>query len=87
MLGTESAYNLHAMEREPRLDTELKAIQHSQSAEQQRGVKILAKSVYRQLCSSGYGQRDIVAFTSELLELMTTDIKDEVAARPKQRTQ
>ena len=42
-----------------------------------RGLKILAKSVYRELKNSGHSRTDIVAFTNEMLELVTTEIKGE----------
>lgn len=42
-----------------------------------RALRILAKSVYRELRSSGHSRSDIVGFTNALLELVTTDIKDE----------
>ncbi len=42
-----------------------------------RALRILAKSVYRELKSSGYSRSDIVNFTNSLLELVTTDIKSE----------
>lgn len=43
---------------------------------QQRALKILAKSVYRELKASGYDRSDIVGFTNELLDLVTSDLKD-----------
>lgn len=42
-----------------------------------RALRILAKSVYRELKSSGYSRSDIVNFTNALLELVTTEIKSE----------
>ena len=42
-----------------------------------RALKILAKSVYRELRSSGHSRSDIVGFTNALLELVTSDIKEE----------
>ena len=42
-----------------------------------RALRILAKSVYRDLKSSGYSRSDIVHFTNALLELVTTEIKSE----------
>jgi len=44
---------------------------------QQRALRILAKSVYRELKSSGYSRSEIVGFTHQLLELVTSDIKTE----------
>ncbi len=40
-----------------------------------RALKILAKSVYRELKTSGHSRSDIVGFTNALLELVTTDLK------------
>lgn len=42
-----------------------------------RAVKILAKSVYRELKQSGYSRSDMVGFTNALLELVTSDLKTE----------
>ena len=39
-----------------------------------RGIRILAKSVYRELKNSGHSRSDIVAFTNAVLELVTTEI-------------
>lgn len=41
-----------------------------------RAVAILAKSVYRELRSSGFGDRDVLALAGELLGLVTTEVKD-----------
>jgi hypothetical protein len=41
-----------------------------------RSVRILAKSVYRELRSSGHSRSDIVAFTNAVLELVTTELRD-----------
>ena len=43
--------------------------------ERDKAVKILAKSIYRQLRESGYETRQIVALSSELIGLITTEIK------------
>ena len=45
--------------------------------DEQRALRILAKSVYRELKASGYERSDIVGFTSELLDLVTTDLRDD----------
>ena len=42
-----------------------------------RALRILAKSLYRDLKSSGYSRSDIVHFTNALLELVTTEIKQD----------
>ena len=41
-----------------------------------RGVRIIAKSVYRELRNSGHSRSDIVAFTNAVLELVTTELRD-----------
>lgn len=43
--------------------------------EAQRGIDILAKSVYRDLKQNGYSRGDIVAFASSILEHLTNDAK------------
>jgi hypothetical protein len=45
--------------------------------EAQRGIDILAKSVYRDLKQNGYSRADIVAFASSILEHLTNDAKAE----------
>ncbi len=42
----------------------------------QRAVRIIAKSVYRELRNSGHSRSDIVAFTNAVLELVTTELRD-----------
>ena len=42
-----------------------------------RSLRILAKSVYRELRASGHSRSDIVQFTNTMLELVTTDLKGE----------
>jgi len=41
-----------------------------------RGLRIIAKSVYRELRNSGHSRSDIVAFTNAVLELVTTELRD-----------
>jgi len=43
----------------------------------ERALRILAKSVFRELKASGYGRTEIVGFTNELLDLVTGDFKGE----------
>ena len=45
-------------------------------AADQRSVRILAKSIYRELRNSGHIRSDIVAFTNAVLELVTTELRD-----------
>jgi hypothetical protein len=50
---------------------------HTQTASaDERGVKILAKSVYKQLKQSGASRAEIVGFTNAMLELITTEMRD-----------
>ncbi len=41
-----------------------------------RALRILAKSVFRELRSSGYSRSDMVAFATEMLALVSSDIRD-----------
>ncbi len=45
--------------------------------ERDKAVKILAKSIFRELKMNGYETRQIVALSSELLGLVTSTIKTE----------
>jgi hypothetical protein len=40
-----------------------------------RALKILAKSIYKELRQNGYTRNEIVAFSTELLGLVTSEIK------------
>jgi hypothetical protein len=40
-----------------------------------RAVRILAKSLYRQLRESGYEHRDILSLSTELVGLITSDLR------------
>lgn len=42
-----------------------------------RALRILAKSVFRELKSSGYTRSDIVAFATEMLSLVSSDLRDD----------
>lgn len=44
-------------------------------SEREKAVKILAKSIFRELKTNGYEAREIVALSTEILSLLTTDIK------------
>lgn len=41
----------------------------------QKALRILAKSIHRELKAAGYSRNDIVQLSGELLELVTTDIR------------
>jgi hypothetical protein len=50
----------------------------------ERALKILSKSLYRDLRQSGYEADDIVALASELVSLVTADMKQN--AQPVKRS-
>ena len=50
--------------------------QGSSSATEPRALRILAKSVFRELKTTGYSRSDIVAFATEMLSLVSTDIRE-----------
>jgi hypothetical protein len=43
--------------------------------EREKALKILAKSIFRELKANGYNTREIVALSTELISLITTEIK------------
>ena len=40
-----------------------------------RALAILAKTIYRELRSSGYAERDVIALVGELLGMVTSEVK------------
>ena len=42
----------------------------------ERGVRILAKSVFKQLKQGGASRAEIVGFTNAMLELVTSDMRE-----------
>ncbi len=46
-----------------------------------RALRILAKSVFRELKTTGHSRSDIVAFATEMLSLVSSDIRGEAADR------
>lgn len=44
----------------------------------QVAVRVLAKSLFKELKRAGYARGEMVAFASELLDLVTTEIKGDV---------
>lgn len=42
-----------------------------------RAARILAKSIYRELRATGFGEREVMAVASELISLVTADVRDE----------
>jgi hypothetical protein len=45
-------------------------------ASQPRALRILAKSTFRELKSSGYSRSEILAFATEMLSLVSSDLRD-----------
>ncbi|MBN8613030.1 MAG: hypothetical protein J0L92_20730 [Deltaproteobacteria bacterium] len=46
-------------------------------ASQPRALRILAKSTFRELKSSGYNRSEILAFATEMLSLVSTDLREQ----------
>ena len=44
-----------------------------------KGTKILAKSLFKELRGNGYSTNQILSLSTELIELVTQDLKDEHA--------
>ncbi len=42
----------------------------------QKALRVLAKSVFKELKRNGYERAEMVAFASELLELVTDELRD-----------
>jgi hypothetical protein len=42
--------------------------------EREKAVRILAKSIFKELKSQGYDNRQIVGFATEMISLVTSDI-------------
>ena len=40
-----------------------------------KGLAILAKTIYRELRSSGYAERDVMTLAGELLGMVATEVK------------
>ncbi|MEC7520564.1 MAG: hypothetical protein VYE22_11895 [Myxococcota bacterium] len=52
-------------------------------SQEPRALRILAKSVFRELKSTGHSRSDIVAFATEMLSLVSSDIRgDETLSEP-----
>lgn len=48
------------------------------TANREKALRILSKSIYKDLRQNGYEPRQIVALASEIISLVTSDIKDDV---------
>lgn len=51
------------------------------NAERQKQVRILAKSLFRDLTAQGFDERQIVALATELISEVTTRMASESSAR------
>jgi hypothetical protein len=49
-------------------------------AERERALKILAKSIFRELKTNGYEAKEVVALSTELLSLITSELRPETDA-------
>lgn len=47
-----------------------------------RALAILAKTIYRELRSSGYCEKDVITLAGELLGMVATEVKDARKAPP-----
>ncbi len=50
--------------------------------ERNRAVRILAKSIYRQLTEQGYDEKQIVSLATELIGAVTKDMQGTQELRP-----
>jgi hypothetical protein len=46
------------------------------TAEREKALKILAKSIFKELKTQGYDSRQVVGLATELISLVTTDLAD-----------
>lgn len=42
-----------------------------------KALKIMAKAMYRQLRTQGYSQGDVLSFASELLEMVSSEVREQ----------
>jgi hypothetical protein len=52
-----------------------------QASQDLRALKILAKTIYKELRQSGLAEEHVMRVASELLALVTVDVKDRRSAR------
>jgi len=52
-----------------------------------KGTKILAKSLFKELRGNGYTANQILGLTTELIDLVTQDLRDQNAAAAVARAQ
>lgn len=48
----------------------------------QKGTRILARTFFQQLRASGYTQQQIIGVASELIDLVTTDLREKERGMP-----
>ncbi|WP_394826950.1 hypothetical protein [Pendulispora albinea] len=51
-------------------------------ARDSRAIAILAKTIYRELRSSGYVERDVIALAGELVGMVASDVKKAPPQKP-----
>ena len=51
-------------------------------AQKNRAVRILAKSIYRELTAQGYDEKQIVSLATELISEVTTSMGERTTASP-----
>ena len=56
------------------------------SRERNKAVKILAQSIFRELRNNGYTPQQIVGISSELIGLITSEMRSENIGAPPERT-
>jgi hypothetical protein len=49
--------------------------EETRGARDPRALAILAKTIYKELRSNGFEERDVIAIAGELLGLVTSDVK------------
>ncbi len=52
-----------------------------------KGTKILAKSLFKELRGNGYSANQILGLTTELIDLVTQDLRDANAAAAARRSE
>jgi hypothetical protein len=59
------------------IQTVTRDVKPSAVPNREKALKILSKSIYKELRQNGYEPKQIVALASELISQVTTDIKDD----------